>query len=672
MDIIYLHTWYYQKGEEGKENARLAVELINKNKENMPLQFDFSAAERTDKQRNYFLVAFDIKDCPSNGIKVLQSWLNEIGVAKSSNYTYFPSKGQDLKESLGERYILHEFEPAEPAESETAAQPESSEAETAENEEAEEKDLKEYEGKSIIERLEKSQARRQQKRKRRLIALAVIFSAVILAVGAIIFINWQTSIGAINAAQQKLLAMLSDEIDKDDKWSELIFDSIIITESYISSTEGETRNISLIVHVPVFDSSALPIMGDSKPSDFLGTVIESSTAYLAGMNKFDSFNVGAGATKAEDGSYNIVIDSSDYEAVVNKAKVNVSDTWKTLAANKDLASALSDILFPDPVVVDYNNKITKIDRSAFVSSYIEYVQQVASKISEEGGISVGGNQITELERIKEELLICLAPRLFAPYNSVLSFNQESGMLTLSFNSPDLINELDKCAEEALGGIVEKISFGKPSNEQLKEILNEKIAQSAINLRYFSKDTETLTVPVDLFSVAENGVSGSQEALEFVKTYIDAYDEALTAFFNDVEQLPDYSQKDEPATSILTGAASGVKISLVSNFGDGAHYVLFEKIKSDDITEKGTPVLGVYIRNGDSFTVNLPEGYYKVKIALGATWYGLDYLFGTDGTYCLNKQPIEIRGGGYTYKINLLDAEKTKAGSTLLSLNTFAK
>ena len=55
------------------------------------------------------------------------------------------------------------------------------------------------------------------------------------------------------------------------------------------------------------------------------------------------------------------------------------------------------------------------------------------------------------------------------------------------------------------------------------------------------------------------------------------------------------------------------------------------IKIED-SATGHAVATVFIRSGSQYTLNLPAGVYRIKVAAGKTWYGTEHLFGRD-TLC---------------------------------------
>ena len=47
---------------------------------------------------------------------------------------------------------------------------------------------------------------------------------------------------------------------------------------------------------------------------------------------------------------------------------------------------------------------------------------------------------------------------------------------------------------------------------------------------------------------------------------------------------------------------------------------------------GQSILTVFVRGGESIDIEVPLGTYKLKYAVGKTWYGPDYLFGPETSY----------------------------------------
>jgi carbohydrate-selective porin OprB len=49
-------------------------------------------------------------------------------------------------------------------------------------------------------------------------------------------------------------------------------------------------------------------------------------------------------------------------------------------------------------------------------------------------------------------------------------------------------------------------------------------------------------------------------------------------------------------------------------------------------ERGTPILTVFARSGQTVNVSVPLGSYRLKYASGTEWYGQKHLFGPDTAY----------------------------------------
>lgn len=96
---------------------------------------------------------------------------------------------------------------------------------------------------------------------------------------------------------------------------------------------------------------------------------------------------------------------------------------------------------------------------------------------------------------------------------------------------------------------------------------------------------------------------------------------------------------EPKTCVLVGTSNSskgmaFKIHTPANYD--SHY-----IKIID-TSTGEPFMKIYIREGDTITVYLPVGSYRIRYATGEHWYGYDELFGTDGEYFKFNEVVKIK------------------------------
>ncbi len=61
---------------------------------------------------------------------------------------------------------------------------------------------------------------------------------------------------------------------------------------------------------------------------------------------------------------------------------------------------------------------------------------------------------------------------------------------------------------------------------------------------------------------------------------------------------------------------------------------------------GLDIETVYIRGGETVSIEVPLGTYEIKYASGDTWYGDDNLFGTDTSYSKADELFTFSENGY--------------------------
>ncbi len=75
-------------------------------------------------------------------------------------------------------------------------------------------------------------------------------------------------------------------------------------------------------------------------------------------------------------------------------------------------------------------------------------------------------------------------------------------------------------------------------------------------------------------------------------------------------------------------------------GGGQHYL----VKLVDAFTKA-PVLTVFVRGGQTATVDVPLGNYEVRYTCGNSWYGYKYLFGDSGSYSKTNETFRFSQTG---------------------------
>lgn len=96
---------------------------------------------------------------------------------------------------------------------------------------------------------------------------------------------------------------------------------------------------------------------------------------------------------------------------------------------------------------------------------------------------------------------------------------------------------------------------------------------------------------------------------------------------------------EPRTQVVRGTSdpkNGMPFKIYTPSKYDSHYIKINNAST------GETFISVYIREGDSITVYLPVGQYRIRYATGSKWYGWDELFGPDGDYLTFKETISIK------------------------------
>lgn len=119
--------------------------------------------------------------------------------------------------------------------------------------------------------------------------------------------------------------------------------------------------------------------------------------------------------------------------------------------------------------------------------------------------------------------------------------------------------------------------------------------------------------------------------------------AVTARVNEEWRVPEVEAPSNGA--ILEGTTGGNEIVFVSDASLGKYYyVRFYLLPGDDADEEGTLAASVFIVGGKKATLHLPSGYYRIACYVGDAWYGLDALFGPDGTSFDGGNAVRSRSG----------------------------
>jgi hypothetical protein len=99
---------------------------------------------------------------------------------------------------------------------------------------------------------------------------------------------------------------------------------------------------------------------------------------------------------------------------------------------------------------------------------------------------------------------------------------------------------------------------------------------------------------------------------------------------------------QPPSGTLRRFSPGEAIApfQIQTSGAGSYLVKLED------AYRGTDVMDIFVRGGDTIEVEVPLGTYVVKYASGTTWYGYDYRFGPETSYNKAETTFAFRNDGY--------------------------
>lgn len=95
---------------------------------------------------------------------------------------------------------------------------------------------------------------------------------------------------------------------------------------------------------------------------------------------------------------------------------------------------------------------------------------------------------------------------------------------------------------------------------------------------------------------------------------------------------------EPRTQYYgtSNSKTGIPLKIYTPKGYDSHYFKIYDASNGELA------LRVYVREGDSITVYLPAGSYRIRYGTGKTWYGSEHLFGPEGQYVRFEQVIKMQ------------------------------
>lgn len=231
------------------------------------------------------------------------------------------------------------------------------------------------------------------------------------------------------------------------------------------------------------------------------------------------------------------------------------------------------------------------------------------------------------------------PLFYAQTKQTLNVKDGPHALTLNCTGANP----EELIEDARKSLLDRLSKVYKSNEmgeyEIEEAFADTLAEKAAAIRKKGSYAYALTLDID--AVMEGDFGADYAA------YMQSFDPepALISLISDVQALPDAPAQPFPKSGRISGSKSGTKVIIKAPKDDMGRYVQMRNSDSDEMT------VDLFITSGGSATVYVPQGMYYLLIASGETWYGVEGLFGDNGSYSETAE-TEILSKKYYHTLTL--------------------
>lgn len=331
---------------------------------------------------------------------------------------------------------------------------------------------------------------------------------------------------------------------------------------------------------------------DENPDEYLENV-------LNGMYSGHSEEIEIiGLCGSDDGEELPTVDIETLDRIAQTAE----SVWQSeeLSTDRNFEYALTDFIIPEP----FADRVFT-EGGAYQSTYSKWLDYCASQFASEGlTVAKGGAQSGEAADIREVMEKVVTPYLCSVRNVSLARSEDKkGMLTLSFDSLDVIVTLSTAA--------------KPSVAALNKLCGVYSDERALKV--------SVTIdPADLLS------EGGRMKLPFFNVI-----RAITRYGSTIGTK--LTKVKVPEASLVIGKSDGQwPLEFKRAKGDGN--IIIDVIRIEDSGEENS-VLKIFLTDGGKITVCLRQGRYRLNYAVGTTYYGSNDLFGANGIYMRDTQNI---------------------------------
>lgn len=294
-----------------------------------------------------------------------------------------------------------------------------------------------------------------------------------------------------------------------------------------------------------------------------------------------------------------VIDVQTLDSIANAA----DSVWRkeSLSADKNFEYALTDYFIPEPFA---GRKYA--EGASFQPEFEKWLNRYADQFASEGlTVSKDGVQSGNASNIREAMANALTPFLCSVRNiSLTSSEKEKGMLTLSFDSLNIIDTV--------------YSAKKPSFSALNKLAGV----------YSEERVLKVSIDIDLSRLLDGKEPMSLYYFDLIR--------AMTKYCSTMGTST-VRIKTPEKSQVIAGRSDGQwPVVFQRKKGDGN--VVVNVIRTDDAGAE-TSVLKLFLVDGGKITVCLSKGKYRINTAVGATYYGSEEFFGENGIYMRDEEHI---------------------------------
>lgn len=255
---------------------------------------------------------------------------------------------------------------------------------------------------------------------------------------------------------------------------------------------------------------------------------------------------------------------------------------------------------------------------------------------------------SEVRSQLEEVFSEMQYRISTDIEEITQKDDDVFHIKLTYYNPEevykgiLDNFYDEYAKEGRNGykVITEKEFTSYNQENFEKYFKEWRKEKQANKKDEDRESAELTVILD----KELKIEITEGMEELQKAVLDKKKSMVGQTLAKINEEFVIHEQERPATSVLSGANTGVSILVKSSPDVSDKHIDFQN-------EGGASVLKAFIRSGEELTIYIPAGNYRMIQGWGDHWYGNDISYGPEGNYKTSSQILNVVGGN-SYTLTL--------------------